>query len=217
MKSEQLKPQEFEAHIEKGTLRLALVGMSNAGKSHRSRVLQKESGFELHHVDARIATLLGLKSTEDLSRWMGFPSAPDYQEKEEKYLALEDECTKSAAIQTEGKNLVFDTTGSVIYLTKKTLAVVKKNCLVVHIDVGEDSIEELMERFFKERKPVVWSDFFNIRPGEQEKDALRRCYPALLHDRLQRYRALSHVNIPVTKLHDASGEEILLTIKEHLR
>jgi len=216
MTSEQLKPEEFNAHVKNGTFRLAFVGMSNAGKSYRSRILSEEVNFLWYHVDKKISTALGLKTTEDVSRWMGYPSAPGYEEKEHQYLELEDQFTRDAAMQTHGKNLVFDTTGSVIYLTKKTLEMLRENCLIVHLDVGEDSVGELIERFFKEPKPVVWSGFFDIRPGESEREALRRSYPLLLHDRLLRYRALAHVNIPVSKFYDASAEKTLAIIKEHL-
>jgi shikimate kinase len=216
MKNASLTKEEFATHIKNGTCRLALVGMSNGGKSYRSRVLSETSNFFWYQVDDEIQKRLGFTDIQEISRWFGYPSSPGYAEREMKYLELENEFTRNAALGTHGKNLVFDTTGSVAHLNKKTLEILQENTLVVHLDVGEDSLPILIERFFKEPKPVAWGEFFSMSPGESEDKAIRRSYPTLLNERLRRYRALAHLNIPAGELYDKNGSETLDIIQNYL-
>lgn len=216
MKSEQLKPEELEAHVQKGTFRLAFVGMSNVGKSYRSRVLHNELGFVWFNVDEGIQKELGFASMEDISTWLGHPTDETYEEREANYLELENALTRNASMQTDGKNLVFDTTGSVVHLEEKTLTVLRENCVVVHLDVGDDSLEELVSRFFETPKPVAWCGHLSRQPNENPKESLRRCYPKLLEFRLSNYRKLAHVNIPAHKVRDKNARDTLEVIKNHL-
>lgn len=217
MELEKLKPGEFDAHIKNGTFRLAFVGMSNVGKSYRSRVLHKEAGFLWYHVDEEIQNALGFADQKKISEWMGYPSSEGYEDRERAYLGLEEKFTKQAAMQTGGKNLVFDTTGSVVHLSKEALGILHENCLIVHLDVTEDLIARLIERFFKEPKPVAWAGNFMQKQGESEGEALRRSYPALLSMRLEKYRALAHINILASAFHDKSAQETLSIIKSYLQ
>src|SRR3989338_2266200 len=160
MESEKLKPEEFDAHIKNGTCRIAFIGMSNAGKSYRSRVLQNNADFLWYQVDAEIEKALGFKNIEEVSAWIGYPSNETYKERERKYLELEKEFTEHAAMQTKGKNLVFDTTGSVVHLAPETLQILHENCLVIHMEIGQDSMHHMVDLFFKEPKPVAWGEYF---------------------------------------------------------
>lgn len=211
-----LTAKEFDAHIHNGTCRLSFVGMSNGGKSYRARVLRDQSDFLLYSVDDEIIRSLGFKNMGEISTWMGYPSSPGFAEREAQYLELEGAFTKQVAMKTHGRNLVFDTTGSVAQLDKKVLEALEEHTLIVHLDVGEDALPILIERFFKEPKPVAWGEFFTMQPGESEEAALRRSYPTLLNERLARYRALAHINISTKKLYDATGEETLAVIRAHL-
>ena len=215
MDSEQLSPEEFDAHIQNGTFRLAFVGMSNAGKSYRSKVLHKELGFLWYHVDEEIAKALG-KNTDGLAAWMGYPTSEGYSEREREYMDLENKFTLSVSMQTNGKNLVFDTTGSVVHLPRATLLSLRENCLVVHVDVGEASLDAMVEKFFANPKPVAWGGHLTIRTGENEEEALRRSYPVLLQGRLKAYRALAHVNVPALELREQSADETLRIIRDKL-
>lgn len=211
-----LKPQELEAHVENGTFRLAFVGMSNAGKCYRSRVLQNEENFLWYQVDKAIQKALGFKNIGEIASWLGMPTSGTYPKRERQYLELENESTLHASMSAGGKNFVFDTTGSVAHLAQKTVDVLRENCLVVHLDVGEHSLEEMMARFLKEPKPVAWCEYFSVQEGETEREAFRRCYPKLLKDRLATYRSLAHVNVPAASLRDTSGKETIRIIKSHL-
>lgn len=217
MDSEQLTPAEFKAHIKNGTFRLAFIGMSNAGKSYRSRALAGELGFFWFQVDAEIQEALGFADMDEISSWLGLPTSEGYEEREAKYLELENVATRKAAMEMHGKNLVFDTTGSVAHLEASTLKLLKDNCLVVHLDVGEESLGEVMDRFFRKPKPVAWSGYLTREPGESEEAAIRRCYPKLLTDRLATYRRLAHVNLSAPSVRDTSAQETLDLIKARLR
>lgn len=214
--SEQLTPTEFDAHVNKKTLRLAFIGMSNCGKTYRSRVLANELSFQWYQVDAEIQRTLGLENIEKMAQWLSYPSTDGYGEREERYLELEDTFTKEAAQKSDGKNLVFDTTGSVIYVRPKTMCLLQENCLVVNIDVGDDALDKMMEKFFAHPKPLVWSGYFTQEPGESEMDAMRRGYPQLLKDRLKHYRQIAHVTISLSDVYDTSAEETLMAIRDAL-
>lgn len=216
MNPDLLKAEEFDRHVAEGTFRLSFVGMSNAGKSYRSKVLQNEEGFLWFHVDGEIQKALKFADMEAISSWIGYPTSATYKDREHRYLELENMFTKQAAKHTNGKNLVFDTTGSVVHLQQDTLQTLKENCLVVHLDVGEASIETMVERFFTEPKPVSWCGYFDMQAGESAEEALRRCYPTLLKERLKQYRSLAHITIPTHQLRDKSGKETLRIIRENL-
>lgn len=216
MEIELLKPDELDAHVRNGTFRLAFIGMSNAGKSYRSKVLHDELDFIWYHVDEGIYKELDFDSMEDISAWLGYPTSEGYEEREAKYLELENKLTKQSSMRTDGKNLVFDTTGSVVHLNKDTLQTLHGNCLIVHLDVGEDSLEQLVEKFFEHPKPVAWCGHLQQQEGETPEEAVRRSYPELLEFRLKKYRELAHVNVPAQDVYDTSALETLDVIKKHL-
>lgn len=213
---ELLRSEEFDIHLKNGTLRLSFVGMSNAGKSYRSKRLHEELRFRWYNIDEEIFKELGFKNIQEVSAWLGYPYADGYAGREKKYLELENAFTKQAALEQGTENLVFDTTGSVIQLEPETLDALHENSLMVHLDVGEDSLALMMQRFKKEPKPVAWSGFFNKREGETSETALLRCYEELLHTRLKKYRKLAHLNIPAKEVYDTSAEGTLAIIRAHL-
>ncbi len=216
MNTEQLTAAELDQHVASGTFRLAFIGMSNGGKSYRSTVLRDQLDFYWYEVDAHIQAALGIENMEDISAWLSYPTSPTHAARAAEYLVAEEKCTHLASLDTDGKNLVFDTTGSVIYLSDSAKTWLSNECLTVHIDVGEDSIDELCERYFAEPKPVLWGDSFKPTPGEEDMTALKRCYPQLLRDRLKLYRDMAHVSIAVDELYDATGEATLDIIKKYL-
>lgn len=214
--SQSLTPKEFDAHLADKTLRLSLVGMSNGGKSYRSRVLRDEESFLWYHVDDEIQAALGFDDIESIASWLGYPADERYAEHERAYLELENRFTKNASMQANGQNLVFDTTGSVVHLEPDTLALLRENTLVVHLDVGDSSLEELIQRFYAEPKPVAWCGYYHEERGEATEAAIRHSYPTLLAERLKRYRELAQANIPVSHLRDATGAETLAIVRSYL-
>jgi len=203
-------------HVEAGDFRLAFVGMSNCGKSYRSRVLQNDAGFFWYEVDREIQKKLWFDTMEEIASWMWDPSSEWFEEREKVYLAQEEKCTHLEWLDTAGKNLVFDTTGSVIYLSQTTKSWLKNHCLIVNIDVGLDAIPMMLERYMQEPKPVSWDGMLKPIDGETQEESLRRCYPELLKDRLRQYKEFSHITIPASNLKDLSADETLKTIASYL-
>lgn len=208
--------EEFDARRADGTLRIAFVGMSNGGKSYRSRVLRDQEGFAWYSVDAEIQKELGFRDMSRISSWLGYPVGAAYAKRERRYLELEDRFTKAGAARTSAINTVLDTTGSVVHLPEGTLSALRARCLVVHLDVGDDSLAQMLEKFAAHPKPVAWCGFFSARPGGSRDDALRHSYPVLLAQRLARYRALARLSIPAETLRDAGGKETLDRIRAGL-
>jgi shikimate kinase len=214
---EGLKKEEFDAHIKAGTFRLAFVGMSNAGKSYRSRVLQNECNFLWYQVDTAIQEELGFNEMLEISGWIGFPGSKGFEEREQKYLEAEARSTVLGHLDTEGKNLVFDTTGSVIYLGKDVHTWLRHECLVVNIDISEDATLRMTEKFFADPKPVIWNGLYARKEGESEEEALRQSYPGLLDHRLGKYRELAHFSIPFEEFYDQTGRNTLDIVRERLK
>jgi len=203
-------------HVESGDFRLAFVGMSNCGKSYRSRILQNDAGFFWYEVDREIQKKLGFLTMDEISSWMWDPSDKWFEEREAVYLWKEEQCTHLEWLDTAWKNLVFDTTGSVIYLSDTTKSWLKNHCLIVNIDVGLDAIPMMLERYLQEPKPVSWNGMLTPKAWETKQESLRRCYPELLRDRLTRYKDFSHVTIPSSELKDLSAQDTLELIASYL-
>lgn len=210
-----LTQAEYDAHIADNTLRIAFVGMSNVGKSYRSKILRDGSGFDWYQVDKEIMKSLGFATMEEISGWLGLPGSDTYPERERLYLDAEAKHTKVDFLNTD-RNLVFDTTGSVIYLGDSTIGWVRENCLIVHIDAGEQAITSMIKAFFEQPKPVIWNGLYKRVKGETEKETLERCYPVLLSDRLKKYRTMAHLNISAQDLYDKGGKETIAIIRSHL-
>lgn len=205
---------EFDEAMRAGELRVALVGMSNAGKTKAGRALQKTGDFEHYEVDADIRRSLGLTNMNELADWLGLPDSDGYSEREKKYLELEEMYT--TVERNAAKNLVLDTTGSVVHLSDQAQQKVREDALVVHFDVGNSTLDTLIEKFFETPKPIVWGEYFAPREGEGVRETLIRSYPKLLQERLQRFRSLSHINIPAATIDLSDGRAILTSIRSHL-
>jgi shikimate kinase len=213
-----LTKREFIAHYNALTLRIVLIGMSNAGKSRRAKELMESLDFFVYSVDAEIAKALNLPNVEAIGKWLGHPDLPGYKEKEKIYLALEEKFSDIAYIEKhvpKGKNIVFDTTGSVAHLSEEIRTKLYEHCLVVYLTV--DDLERMIKKFFETTKPLIWGDCFSQHEGESRDEALRRSYPELLAFREGRYASgLNVVQIPAHTLWDATAERILDTILSEL-
>ncbi|MCR4325297.1 MAG: hypothetical protein NUV59_00640 [Patescibacteria group bacterium] len=205
---------ELESRLADGAFRVALVGMSNVGKTRSARALARERGFAHTEVDARIMRELGLSGIDALAEWLGFPGSEGYAERERKYLDMEEKHTLAASDAPDG--IVLDTTGSVVHLGDEMLDKMRSDFLVVHLDVGDEPPKALIERYFSVPKPVVWGGHFSMNDGEEMKDALVRCYPELLRERLKRYRDIAHVNIPSGEIDTSDAGSIISAIRSRL-
>ncbi len=104
-------------------LRLALIGMSGAGKSYWTKRLAS-LGFPAiscdDQIETRLASVLqpgGFSGINGVAAWMGWPDRSTYAQREAQYLA-EERAALDEVLTGLKKNphneLILDTTGSVI-------------------------------------------------------------------------------------------------------
>jgi len=116
---------EFDARYKAGTLRVALIGMSNIGKSYSGMRLATHYDFTLIEVDKLIWEELGQGSMDDFAKWQGQPYSKGYDTREKRSIALETAATEKA-IRVEARNALLDTTGSVIYTSDEVLKTLRE-------------------------------------------------------------------------------------------
>lgn len=192
-------------------LRLALIGMSGAGKTFWTRQLAA-AGHPAISCDDKIEERLASRLTRGdytgingVAAWMGWPDSPMYAEREAQYLSeeiavLED--ILNELVRSPEKSLVLDTTGSVIYTGNHHLMRLRKLMTVVHLAASLQEQQLLIERYLSDPKPVLWRGAFQPKPGETPRETVARCYPNLIAARKQSYTALAHCTIEVAQLRE---------------
>ncbi len=201
-----------EAHRDR-PLRLALAGMSGAGKTFWTKKLAA-NGCPAISCDDRIEEKLasklaaeGFAGINGVATWMGWPDSPTYAEREAEYLAQEirtlDEVLTSLEKQPE-QSLVLDTTGSVIYAGNNLLMRLRRQLTIVYLATPAEEQQLLIERYLNDPKPVLWRGAFQPKAGEKPRETVARCYPALIAARRQSYEALAHCTLQVAALRDGS-------------
>ena len=195
----------------KPPLRIALIGMSGAGKTFWSRRIA-ESGTPAISCDDRIEEKLaprlaagGYAGINGVAAWMGWPDSATYAERETQYLAEEISTLDEILSELErnpAQSLVLDTTGSVIYTGNHLLHRLRRLMTVVHLAASDTEQQLLIERYLNDPKPVLWRGAFQARAGEAPRDTVARCYPHLLQARRQSYAALAHATLTVAALRE---------------
>ena len=194
-------------------LRLALVGMSGAGKTFWAKKLaaiQYPTVSCDDWIEQKLAPRLaagGYRGTSGVAAWMGWPDSPTYTRHESEYLAEEihtlDEILTELEKQPE-KSLVLDTTGSVIYTGNNLLMRLRRQVTIVYLAASAEEQQLLTERYLNDPKPVLWRGAFQPKAGEKPLETVARCYPALLAARRQSYEALAHCTLEVAALRDGA-------------
>ena len=195
----------------KPPLRIALIGMSGAGKTFWSRRIA-ESGIPAISCDDRIEEKLvqrlasgGYSGINGVAAWMGWPDSATYAERESQYLAEEiaalDEILSDLQ-RNRQQSLVLDTTGSVIYTGNHLLHRLRKLMTVVYLAASEAEQKLLIERYLADPKPVLWRGAFQAKQGETPRQTVARCYPHLIAARRQSYAALAHATLQVAVLRE---------------
>jgi len=200
-----------ERHLRAAPLRIALVGMSGAGKTFWSKRIA-EAGVPAISCDDRIEERLaprlaagGFAGINGVAVWMGWPDSATYAERESEYLKEEIATLDEILSELERdpqKSLVLDTTGSVIYAGNHLLMRMRKLMTVVNLAAGDDEQQLLIERYLGDPKPVLWRGAFTARPGEIPRETVARCYPHLIGARRQSYAALAHATLRVAELRE---------------
>ncbi len=214
-------------------LRLALIGMSGAGKSYWTKRLASV-GFPTiscdDQIEARLASILqagGFSGINGVAAWMGWPDRSTYAEREAQYLA-EETATLDDVLNNLEKDprseLILDTTGSVIHCGNHLLHRLRRQMAIVYLAASADEQQLLIRRYLEDPKPVLWRGAFQPRPAEDPRDTVARCYPALIAARRQSYEVLAHCTISVAGLRELSldsenatasgGERFLEKIRE---
>ena len=209
-----LSRAEFERLYAENDLRIALIGMSNIGKSYTAARLAKHLNFGLVEVDKIIWETLGQDSMADFATWQGQPYSDGYAEREAKSIALETEATASALNRKSG-NAILDTTGSVIYTDASVRKKLTRDWYIIHITASDADIERLKVQYFEQPKPLIWHGHFNQRDTETPTESIMRCYPDLLASRAKNYAALADAKISSNVIldHTLSIEEIFERLK----
>lgn len=195
-------------------LRLALVGMSGSGKSHWGKNLAALGCPTVccdDAIEARLVPILQAggyaPGINGVAAWMGWPDSATYAERETEYLRQEiavlDEVL-SGLEKDAKRELVLDTTGSVICAGNHILHRLRKQMTVVYLAASQEETQLLIERYLRDPKPVLWQGVFQARAGETPRDTVVRCYPLLIAGRRRSYEALAHLTIPTTATRELS-------------
>src|SRR5882724_5268257 len=195
----------------KPALRIALIGMSGAGKTFWSRCIA-ESGISAISCDDRIEEKLarrlasgGYSGINGVAAWMGWPDSTTYAERESQYLAEEIATLEEILGDLERnpqQSLVLDTTGSVIYAGNHLLHRLRKLMTVVYLVASDAEQSLLIERYLGDPKPVLWRGAFQSKQDETPRQTVARCYPHLMAARRQSYAALAHATLQVAVLRE---------------
>jgi len=214
-------------------LRLALIGMSGAGKTFWTKRLAA-AGHPGTCCDDRIEERLrprlaqgGYAGINGVAAWMGWPDTATYAQREAEYLAEEIATLDEVLTDLDRnatKELILDTTGSVIYTGNNLLLRLRRQMTIVYLAASPSEQQLLIERYLRDPKPVLWRGAFQPRQGETARDTVVRCYPSLIEARRRSYEALAHCTVPVSELRQISGREdarnateFLTKIQAHLR
>lgn len=182
--------------------------MSGSGKSHWSKRLAYEMGFQNFYCDdlieQKLSKILPATIPAGIGRvaeWLGQPFEATFQEREMQYLDCEIQVMQEVLSYLEmgqSKQVVIDTSGSVIYTGENICEALKSHSKVVYLRISKNDEVKLLEQFLRDPKPVLWNSLFAPLPGESNKDAVSRCYPVLLEDRKKRYETMAHAVIDVS-------------------
>jgi hypothetical protein len=196
-------------------LRVALIGMSGTGKTFWSKRLA-QPGRPAYCCDDRIKQRLrdrlrtgGYAGISGVASWMGWPDSPTYAQREAEYLAEEIATLDEVLTEIErnpARELILDTTGSVIYTGNNLLLRLRRQMTIVYLAASASEEQLLIERYLNDPKPVLWRGAFQPKKGETPRDTVARCYPMLIAARRQSYEALAHCTIPVAELRSATQD-----------
>jgi shikimate kinase len=196
-------------------LRLALIGMSGAGKTFWSKRLA-QTGRPAVCCDDRIEQGLrtkleagGYAGINGVASWMGWPDSPTYAQREAEYLAEEIAVLDEVLTELEknvSRDLILDTTGSVIYTGNNLLRRLRRQMTIVYLAATPEEQQLLIARYLNDPKPVLWRGAFQPKKGETPRETVARCYPMLIAARRQSYEALAHCTISLAELRDATPD-----------
>lgn len=209
-----LSQQEFEEKFANNNLQIALIGMSNIGKSYWANQMSSRHGFNSFEVDMAIQEQLNLSSISAAANWMGHPYEEDYPEKARQYLGIEGEQTLRANAMPG--NLVLDTTGSVIHLDTSVRQHITTNFLVVYLEANSKNIQTLIKRFSTSPKPLIWGEYYTELENVPRAENLIRSYPELLKARVKKYENMADITLNISALKTSEDVDFLQVLRSAL-
>ena len=209
-----LSHQKFEQKYANNDLRIALIGMSNIGKSHWANQISSRHGFKTFEVDMAIQAQLNLNSIGEAANWMGHPYGEGYQEKAKQYLGIEGKQTLRAS--SLPGNIVLDTTGSVIHLSEPVRKQIHENYLIVYLEANEENIKTLITRFSTSPKPLIWGKYYTEIENASPAESLIKSYPELLKARVEKYENMADVTINIAALKASDDVDFLNVLRSAL-
>ncbi|PYT72380.1 MAG: hypothetical protein DMG39_10175 [Acidobacteria bacterium] len=192
-------PMRRETDPEK-PLRLALIGMSGAGKTFWTKKLAEKGVpaiFCDDRIEQRLASRLapgGYLGINGVAAWMGWPDSARYAEREAEYLAEEIHTLDEVLQELE----------SVIYAGNHLLMRLRRQMTIVYLAATAEERQLQIERYLNDPKPVLWRGAFQAKTGETPRETVARCYPALIEARRTSYEALAHCTLQVAALRDGT-------------
>lgn len=196
-------------------LRLALIGMSGAGKTFWSKRLaqtRRPAACCDDRIERRLRPRLeggGYAGIKGVASWMGWPDSPTYAQREAEYLAEEIRALDEVLTELEkdqSRELILDTTGSVIYTGNNLLFRLRRQMTIVYLAASPEEQQLLIGRYLNDPKPVLWRGAFQPKKGEAPRQTVARCYPILMAARRQSYEALAHCTISLAELRDPTPD-----------
>jgi shikimate kinase len=193
-------------------LRIALIGMSGTGKTFWTRRLALAGHPSIccdDCIEQRLRPHLqggGYSGINGVASWMGWPDSPTYAQREAEYLAEEIAALDEVLSDLErnpSRELILDTTGSVIYTGNNLLLRLRRQMIVVYLAATPEQQQLLIQRYLSDPKPVLWRGAFQPKKNETPGETVARCYPILIAARRQSYEALAHCSIPVAELRES--------------
>jgi hypothetical protein len=185
--------------------------MSGTGKTFWTKRLAN-AGYASICCDDRIEQRLrprlegsGYTGINGVASWMGWPDSTTYAQREAEYLAEEIATLDEVLTDLErdrSRELILDTTGSVIYTGNNLLLRLRRQMTIVYLAATLQEQELLIERYLNDPKPVLWRGAFHSKQDETARETVTRCYPTLIAARRQSYEALAHCSVPVAELRD---------------
>src|SRR5207244_9421743 len=132
----------------------------------------------------------GHAGTRGVAAWMGWPDSVTYASREVDYLAEEIATLNEVLTELErdpAKELVLDTTGSVIYAGNNLLLRLRRQMTVVYLAASAGEQQLLVERYLSDPKPVLWRGAVEARTGEAAVETGGGCFPLLIGGRRRSY------------------------------
>ena len=158
---------------------MALIGMSGAGKTFWTKRLAASGRSSVccdDGIEGRLRSRLaagGHAGIKGVAAWMGWPDSPTYAQREADYLAEEIGVLDEVLTQLErdrARELILDTTGSVIYTGNNVLMRLRRHMTVVYLAASAQEQQLLIQRYLTDPKPVLW----RVSAEERRKPARDR-------------------------------------------